>query len=178
MTTHRAIKEAFMRLYSRIEYSKISVSAFCAEVPIARTTFYDHFRNIDDVKREIEVELVDGLEDATKSVSHGNLSTMNFTKFLDTIEIFIESMWEWFRIFTIEQLNLRFIDMWKNAIKSNFSKRYPDKKSYINYELVSEIVGSATIAGFIYWIENPDLVDTENMKSLIESALESCMSVI
>lgn len=43
----------------------------CAAVPVARTTFYAHYRNVDDVLLEVEDGLLEGLADVTERVSGG-----------------------------------------------------------------------------------------------------------
>ena len=59
--TKRAIREAFIALWGRMPYDKMSVKGLCAQVPVARTTFYEHYDNLGALKAEIEDGLIDGL---------------------------------------------------------------------------------------------------------------------
>lgn len=47
--TISAIKDAFLSLIEKTNYSKINVSAICKEAEISRATFYLHFENVDQV---------------------------------------------------------------------------------------------------------------------------------
>ena len=46
---------------------------------------------------------------------------------MDETEGYIKKNWSYIYAFLVRQPNLRFIQKWKEAIKENFSKRYPDK---------------------------------------------------
>ncbi len=55
--TRSEIKNAFMQLIIEKEPNKISVSALTEKAQVNRTTFYLHYRNIDDVILDIESEI-------------------------------------------------------------------------------------------------------------------------
>lgn len=55
--TRSEIKNAFMQLIVDKEPKKISVSALTEKAQVNRTTFYLHYRNIDDVISDIESEI-------------------------------------------------------------------------------------------------------------------------
>lgn len=61
MDTREAIRREFMRTYARERVDRITVKGLCASVPVARTTFYAHYRNVDDVLVEVEDGLLAGL---------------------------------------------------------------------------------------------------------------------
>ena len=176
--TKKLIYNAFMKLYDKQEYEKITVKELCATIPIARTTFYSYYDNIDDVKNEIEDYMIQGLLEVTEQVSHGNISEMDFMKFLDATQVYIEANRKWIYIFLVKQINNRFVDKWKNAICENFKKRYPEKQNHQNYELISEVVASATIGAYTYWLRFPNKVEKEDMKKIIKKALDAVVQVI
>ena len=76
MTTEDAIKKQFLELYQKEEYAKISVKELCASTPVARTTFYAYYDNIDDVMREIENELINGITQITNNSKSGSRITL------------------------------------------------------------------------------------------------------
>ena len=67
----RAIRDAFISLMGRMEYSKITVSAIAREAVINRNTFYAHYESIDDLLAsmcrekitQICNDIAEGLED-------------------------------------------------------------------------------------------------------------------
>ena len=72
MDTKEAIKVQFMNEYARKVFSDITVKGLCAATPVARTTFYSYYNNTDEVRCEIEDELINGLLEVSKEVSPGN----------------------------------------------------------------------------------------------------------
>lgn len=83
MGTREAIRAEFMRMYAQERLDRITVKGLCAAVPVARTTFYAHYRNVDDVLAEVEDELLAGLAEVTERISGGDLPHMDFGTFLD-----------------------------------------------------------------------------------------------
>lgn len=176
--TIESIQTSFMALYEKQKFEKITVKELCANTPVARTTFYAYYNNTDDVKNEIEDRIIDGLRQVTDTISQGNIPEMDFIKFLDATQAYIEANWTWIYAFMVTQVNQRFIDKWKAAICDNFKKRYPQKQSIRNYDLISEVVASATMGAYIYWMKFPDKVKKEDMKEVIKNALDSLIQVL
>lgn len=178
MNTKESIQKSFMRLYAQKAYATITIKELCEDVPIARTTFYTYYDNLDELKTEIEDELIWGLKQVTTNISGGDIEQMHFPTFLDAIQEYIQSHWEQFEIFLLSQPNLRFIDKWKAAIKQNFKKRYPDKVQLPNYDLIAEVLASATISAYRYWMQHPKTVNTTDMKALITKTLETTIAIL
>lgn len=109
MDTCEAIRTEFMRMYAREKFDRITVKALCAAVPVARTTFYAHYRNVDDVLLEVEDELLAGLAQVTERVSGGNLPAMDFSVFLDETLAFVDRSRADFYALLVAQPDRRFI---------------------------------------------------------------------
>lgn len=176
--TKAAIRKQFMKIYEGKEFSRITVREICASVPVARTTFYSYYNNTDEVRKEIEDILIRGIMEVAEDVSGGNLPGMDFTDFLSEIEKYLTDHWDNFYAFLILQPNQRFISKWKDGIKRNFSRRYPDKQRISNYELISEVIASAVIGAYSYWMKNPEMVRSREIKSLISRTLDAVMPVL
>ncbi|WP_207727455.1 TetR/AcrR family transcriptional regulator [Clostridium vitabionis] len=93
MDTKEAIKAQFMKMYAQKDFQVITVKALCAATPVARTTFYSYFDNTDDVRCEVENDLIKGLLKVSQDVSSGNLPDMDFSRFMDEIEGYIKDNW-------------------------------------------------------------------------------------
>ena len=91
MDTRQAMRAEFMRMHARQSMNRITVKALCAAVPVARTTFYAHYRNVDEVLAEIEDDLLGGISELTERVSKGDLATMDFHAFLGELFEYIQS---------------------------------------------------------------------------------------
>lgn len=60
--TKEAISNAFLELYQRCEYEKITVAEICCDAGIHRSTFYLYYGNIDLLLREMEDRLLEELQ--------------------------------------------------------------------------------------------------------------------
>ena len=176
MDTKEAIKAQFMNEYARKDFSDITVKGLCAATPVARTTFYSYYNNTDEVRCEIEDELINGLLEVSKVVSAGSYPDMDFEIFMNETETYIKGNWTNIYSFLVRQPNLRFIRKWKDAIKQNFGKRYPDKNHAKNYDAIMEIVASSMLSSYTFWMEHPDKCSTNDMKPIIQKVLDTLVS--
>ena len=176
MDTKMAIKDQFMKEYARKDFSRITVKGLCSATPVARTTFYSYYNNTDEVRCEIEDELISGIVAVSQEVAAGNYPDMDFEIFMDETEEYIRKNWVYIHAFLVEQPNHRFIRKWKDAIKENFGKSYPDKVHAKNYEAISEIVASPVLSSYAYWMEHPDTSSIDEAKPLIKKVLDSLAS--
>lgn len=87
--TKAGIKDAFMRLMTENELSKITVSDIAAKALVNRSTFYLHYGEVDDVMKEIEAEMANRIEVCIDSFDisdiYGSICAMltTFTAVLD-----------------------------------------------------------------------------------------------
>lgn len=178
METKEAIKAQFMKEYAQKDFPVITVKALCAETPVARTTFYSYYSNTDDVRCEVEDDLIGGLLKVSEDVSSGNFPDMDFSRFMDETEGYIKSNWTYFYDFLVLQPNLRFIRKWKDAIKKNFRRRYPQKQHVKNYDAIAEMLSSSVISAYTYWMEHPDTCSTKELKPLLHKVLDSLITAL
>ena len=165
-----------MGIYAREPLDRITVKGLCAAVPVARTMFYAHYRNVDDVLLEVEDGLLEGLAEVTERVSGGDLPHMDFGEFLGETFGFIRENWQDFRVFLVEQPNLRFVAKWKKAVKANFARRYPEARMRQNWDLIAEMGASAAIGAYTWWMEHPDAAGVEEAKRQVERAIAAIVA--
>ena len=139
METREAIRTEFMRMYARERMDRITVKALCAAAPVARTTFYAHYRNVDDVLREVEDGLLAGLAEVTERVSGGDLTCMDFPVFLDETLAFVDRNRADFHALLVAQPDMRFVSRWKDAMKANMTRRYPMVSARTHWDLITEM---------------------------------------
>lgn len=68
--TRAVIKNTLIELMSEKEIARITVSRLCEKAKINRKTFYRHYREINDVKAELENE---ALEEFSKGFKNGSI---------------------------------------------------------------------------------------------------------
>lgn len=160
METKELIKKKFIALYSKMPYEKINIKALCDSIPIARTTFYTYFQNIDEVKELIENETIKGIRSACEEI----YASDDDKYFMAAME-YIKSHKIIFYCFLTEQPNLRFIDKFKVEIINHFKDNFSDKKHDKNYNLELEIFASAVISFYTYMLKNPDEIDLKSLNA-------------
>lgn len=178
MTTQEAIKKEFMHLYSHKDFNHITVKELCAGTPVARTTFYSYYENTDELKEDIENDLIRGLDSVALDTSQGNMPKMDFSLFFANTMDYIKEHWEDIHAFLITQPNFRFITKWKSAIKQHLRLRYPERQRDENEELLLEAISCAVIGGYSYWMENPDTVDMNKLNQVIASGLATAEEIL
>lgn len=176
MDAAEAIRKQFMKEYAKKDFSLITVKGLCAAAPVARSTFYAYFDNTDEVMKSIEDELIEGLKNISSHIPEHDFPALDFSLFMDEVEVFIKSHWSDIYAFLVLQLNQRFIRRWKDAIKANFRRRYPDKQDARNYEPVAEIIASSMISVYTYWMDHPEATSPEDIKPLLSRVLDSLVS--
>lgn len=178
MSTNTAIEATFLKKYAKQDFSKITVKALCAETPVARTTFYAHYQNTDEVLRAIEDKLIGGLRSVAAAVSGGDMQTMDFDHFLDETMAYVKAHWNAFSALLVAQPDRRFEDKLKAAIKLHFAMRYPGKKRAANYELITEIMASAVLGGYRYWLSHPKEMQPNGFKRIIIQTLDQFAKIL
>lgn len=173
MDTKQAIQQEFIKLYSQKGYDNIAVKELCAQTPVARTTFYSYYQNLDELKSDIETTLLKGLTDITHDFQGKDLSLIDLHDFFKYTMYYIENNWNVMYAFLIQQPNLRFIDLWKMNIKKHFKIHYSQKRQNNNYELLSEMVASSAIQCYCYWMQHPKEVNNEKLFEMVHSTITS-----
>ena len=158
MNTKELIKKRFIDLYSKTSYDKITVRSLCESVPIARTTFYAYYQNIDEVKTEIENCTVSGIRSACESIYSGDTEK----QFMSAME-YMNSNKNVFYAFLVAQPDIRFIEKFKAEIAAHFEENFKLDQCGKNYELKLELFASAVVSYYTYYLKHPDETDIENI---------------
>lgn len=177
-TTKQAIHAAFITIYRRKSFDKMSVKELCIQTPVARTTFYEYYDNLGTLKAEIEDELIGGILKIAKETTEGDFAEMNLNVFFSRTLDYIKSHWDENYAFLVAQPNLAYIAKWKDAIKYHFRLRFPEKATVPNHGLIIEVIASAVIGAYTYWMEHPDEVDTQKLADISVQMLSATEQII
>ena len=115
-----------------------------------------------EVIEEIEDEVINKLiliNDGILNADIKDLKSMGF--FEKTINYIL------FYLFLVKQPNIKFIDKWKKGIKYHFYDECSKENCNINIELAIEMIASAAISDYTYWISNKDKVKRESSNEII-----------
>ena len=176
--TKSAIRETFIAQYRKQSFDKMSVKGLCCAVPAARTTFYEYYDNLGTLKAEIEDDLISGILDIAREVSNDSSPQAELRVFFERTLTYIKSHWNENFAFLVSQPNLTYIAKWKAAIKDHFDFRFPEKRNVPNHGLILEVIASAVISAYTYWMEHPDEVDSGRLAEISVRMLDAVENII
>lgn len=175
--TQQLIKECFIELYGQ-GYSKMNIRQLCQSVPIARTTFYSYYQNLDEVLNEIEDDFINGLYEIIQPLQTQNPRQEDFSLLFDQIYPYLLRHSAMLRIFLIQEPNYRLIKKWKNAIKLHLSFVFPQQKLNPNWPLISEMIASSVISAYIFGIEHEQEFAIKTLKQQIYSFVATISTIL
>ena len=178
MNTKESIQKTFIKLYSKMDYSSITIKELCIQTPVARTTFYSYYSNIDELKSDIEISFLNGLRSLVFHFQKQDLEFIDLHEFLKYSMMYIENNWETVYAFLVIQPNNCFIDKWKSYIKEHFKIHYSEKQYKDNYKLISEMIASTAIDCYRYWMQNKAEVNDEKLFQMIQSMINSIVPAL
>ena len=65
-----------------------------------------------------------------------------------------------------------------SLIKDHFDLRFPEKRNVPNHGLILEVIASAVISAYTYWMEHPDEVDTGRLAEISVRMLGAVENII
>lgn len=161
-----AIQDAFMRLYAHDQVHEITVKRLCEEVGLARTAFYYYFSDIYDVLESIEDKLIGDLKEINQDFfaqDFYQITKDQFVYFFDTLR-YIKENRSWFKTLLNRSRDGQFIYKWKKIINQDFSRKYHrDKIVPENEPMVLEMISSACIGAYTYWVNHLDDISMEEV---------------
>ena len=167
----RSIQETFLKLYEKQEIHTITVKALCAELGIARTSFYNYYSDIYEVLESIEDEIIFELKYMNRNFYRQNFldcKKEDFSFFNPTLQ-YIRDHAFWFRVLMNKSQSGQFVYKWKKIIKEDFSDKYHEDGIVLeNEEMVLEMISSGCMGVYTYWVNNLNAV---SMQTVIEEAL-------
>ena len=161
------IKEAFLELYKIKNFQRITVKDIYQKAYVAKTTFYHYYKNIVEVIEEIEDEVINKLILINDDILNADIKDLKSMEFFEKTINYIDKNFNLFYLFLVKQPNIKFIDKWKKGIKYHFYDECSKENCNINIELAIEMIASAAISDYTYWISNKDKVKRESSNEII-----------
>lgn len=162
-----AIQDSFVKLYNKMDYDRMNIKLLCGEAHVARTTFYFHYDNLGSVKEDIENILLKGLLEIAENSANGDYATMDFQQFVEKTTEFIDDNREYFYAFLVAQPDYAFLNQWKQEIKEHFRLEYPQLQKIKHYDFYSDVIASAILNSYSYWMLHPEDVDFRKSEEIL-----------
>lgn len=172
-TAQDSLKRTLVWLLGETKLIDITVKELCKCAFIARSTFYTYYNNVDSVLEDIENDMLYKLAHLNKELMNRNIKEKDETEFYqETLEL-LNNNRKTFYTLLVANPDYRFIEKWKRAMKYHFWERINPSPTTKNVELVLEIISSAAIGAYTFWLTHPYEVDQKGIFKILSDTLKT-----
>lgn len=168
--TEKKICQTFIKLYEYKDFDKITIKEICTLAPIARTTFYQYFSNIKEVKDIIEDNFIYGLLKNSYDLKYFHYQSKVYEQYIySTLSYFKENRYL-FKVFLVINHDLSFIEKYKTSIKYHYYELCHGDEAAL------EIVSGFLIAIFSYILSSDKEVNRDEIDKyvhILQTLIES-----
>ncbi|MDY4762083.1 TetR/AcrR family transcriptional regulator [Streptococcus thoraltensis] len=165
--TQKDIQQAFITLWETIPADKIRVKGVCEATPIARSTFYTYYDSIEELKADIEERTIQDLVAINRKLFRRPIQQVTDILFVETTLAYVAAHHHIFHAFLVAQTNLAFTELWKRAIKEQFTLLFRDNGMRKD-DFLLEIFAASVIAAISYQLKKPEMsLDSKDISQLI-----------
>ncbi|MEQ9764133.1 TetR/AcrR family transcriptional regulator [Streptococcus jiangjianxini] len=165
--TQQNIHQAFITLWETTSADKIRVKEICERTPIARSTFYTYYDSIEELKIDIEERTIQNLVDINRKLFRRPIQQVSDILFVETTLAYVVAHHHIFHAFLVAQPNLAFTELWKTAIKEQFSLLFRDNGMRKD-DFLLEIFAASVIAAISYQLKKPEMsLNSRDISQLI-----------
>lgn len=176
-SVQKSLQKFLLCLLKQQDLQEISVRSLCEKAQVARSSFYAHYDNTDELLIEIENQLVSRISDLDHDIIDSDRKEADdFTYFSEIID-FIEQKSDELTTLLIRNYNHRLVKKWKKAIKSHLWVRLRLDKTTPKQELIFEMLASEVISAFIFYLKEPNSVKKEDIYEIVAERLKELSKI-
>ncbi len=169
--TQEALRCALVSLMEKRGYERIDAVSLCRRAHVSRSTFYKHYRGIDDLLEELEGIHIRSIADLSAPIVRTPGGESDDLSFYERTYAYIMTNREDLHALLVASPDQRFIDRWKDAIKAHIRFRQEERGRAVPDALSLEVAASAVIAGYAYCLSHLEEASSEAVLSLVKSCL-------
>ena len=175
--TKKAIRSAFAELLAEKDYNDITVTDIAERADINRKTFYNYYRNTEDLVKDIEneaIETFDSIMDDLKAHNILDDPAMIVTRISDAIGRNLD----YFRDFLIMSKNAALFTRIADSLKKQIRKilATQDVMDPLKAEILSIYITSGALAVYREWIGNGEKEPREALDAYLTRLTIACAS--
>lgn len=155
----RSIGEALVEMLREEKLSDVTVKELARRAHVARSTFYAHYRNVDEVLEQVEGSIVEDLVALNAPIadaSRRDAADMGF--FRETLA-YLDERRDVMRVLLVDRTDPRFVEAWKDGIKGHLRERLPLRDGTPEGDLCMDVAASAMVSACACMFESGDTVD-------------------
>lgn len=158
--TRHALREALMALIAERGYENITIQDITERADVARTTFYLHFSDKDDLLFQSMREIYELLIDAMPHMDEGILNNRgaDASDFLH-----VQEYADFYRIMLSEKGSMTFLtrvrDLLAEAFKDSILKPSvpPERQARVPLDLLGYVVAGIQISTIVWWLKHDQM---------------------
>lgn len=168
-----ALQKALLTALETKKLEEIPVRTLCTKAKIARSSFYAHYDNTDEILGEIEDQLVEEISDLDENIVDVDRKTKgDFTYFAGILD-FTNDNADTLRTLLIKNYDHRLVEKWKKAIKAHFWDRLHLAQVTVKQDMIFEMVSSGVISAFIYYLNHPNKVEADDIYQITAELIQN-----
>lgn len=168
-----SMADALESLLCKKPLSSIDVKQLCDEAHVARSTFYTHYGNIDELMEQLEdihIARITAMNDWV--ASPGMIDSTSLSPYEPTLD-YLEANSAFFYAELIIRHNGRLSEKWKDAIKAHLRKRLDRETGLMaRTDFLMEVAASVVVSACIFWLNDPSSVPREDVHAALSRSLE------
>ena len=175
--TKKAFETSLTELAKKYPFNKITVKMLCDHAELSRNAFYFHYKDINDLLRSIEDDVVNEIVSLLEMIEKIDFPENVYVSVESLINIFDERRATVLMLFD-KNYSVSFTTK-VSKIYSDFNFRYfcrfhkNDKKT--KYDFFYMFLSSGFYGILRYWLENPDLLSKEEVTQLTYTLIKRLM---
>lgn len=175
--TKKAFETSLTELAKEYPFNKITVKMLCDHAELSRNAFYFHYKDINDLLRSIEDDVVNEIVSLLEMIEKVDFPENVYVSVESLINIFDERRATVLMLFD-KNYSVSFTTK-VSKIYSDFNFKYfqrfhaGDKK--IRYDFFYMFLSSGFYGILRYWLENPDLMSKEDVTQLTYMLIKRLM---
>lgn len=171
-----ALFSGLVQLWKTKPEYKITVKELVQVSHTARSTFYVYYENLDELAEDVENYHILQIMHLNEHLMNPEIRSESYSIYYKETIDYIDKNKNLFYAFLIANVNNRFIQKWKDAIKYHLLEREPRLYNTNNYRLILEMAAAQVIAAYTFWLTNPYEVDVDSLDSIVTQTLKSIES--
>ena len=168
-----ALRGALVDLMEERGYGRVDVVALCSRAYVSRSTFYAHYHGVDELLQELEALHVANIARLSSPISMVGVASAEDLSFYERTFDYVRDNGRAIRALLAESPRRRFATQWKTAIKANLWDRSERQGTAVPGDLELEILSSAVVAGYAYYLEHPESVSKDQVLDIVRSYLSA-----
>ena len=174
--TKKAIRSAFAELLSEKDYNDITVTDIAERADINRKTFYNYYRNTEDLVKEIECEACLNFDTILQDLKVHNIVD-NPELIVTRISSAIEGNMDYFRDFLIMSKNAALFNRIGDNLKKQVRLTLADQDVIdpLKAEILSIYITAGALTVYREWLTNGKKEPREKLDAYLQRLTIACV---